>query len=103
MHEKLNVVTLTTAGESSFSSGTVERHNLVVSEVMMETNQDLTCLSDVAFTCAASIKNQRGFGQNQLASGHNIIFFWFLQVFLLPLRLHFQRKHKEDMGAMLIP
>ena len=34
MNEKLNVVTLTTAGESPFSNGTVEHHNLVVSESM---------------------------------------------------------------------
>ena len=43
MNEKLNVGTLTTAGESLFSNGTVERHNLVVSESMKKTSQDVKC------------------------------------------------------------
>ena len=48
MNEKLNVVTLTTAGESSFSNGSVERHNLVVSESLKKTVQDVKCLLQVA-------------------------------------------------------
>ena len=34
MNEKLNIETCTTAAESPFSNGTVERHNLIVAEAM---------------------------------------------------------------------
>ena len=48
MNENLNVVTLTTAEESPFSNGTVEHYNLVVSESMKKTIQDVKCLPEVA-------------------------------------------------------
>ena len=57
MNEKLNVVTLTTVGESPFSNGTVERHNLVVSESMKKTIQDVKYLPEVAFAWKISTKN----------------------------------------------
>ena len=50
MNEKLNLITLTTAAESPFSNGTVERHNLVVSESMKKAIQDVKCLPEVALT-----------------------------------------------------
>ena len=76
MNEKLNVVTLTTAGKSSFSNGTVERHNLVGSESMKKTIQDVKCLPEVALAWAISAKNSLqnhgGFSPNQLVFGDNI-------------------------------
>ena len=76
MNEKLNVVTLTTAGECPFSNGTVEHHNLVVSESMKKTIQDVKCLPEVALAWAISAKNSLqshgGFSLNQLVFGHNI-------------------------------
>ena len=56
MKEILNAVTLTTAGESPFSNGTVEHHNLVVSESMKKTIQDVKCLPEVALAWAISAK-----------------------------------------------
>ena len=76
MNEILNVVTLTTAGESPFSNGTVERHNLVVSESIKKTIQDVKCLPGVALAWAISAKNSvqnhGGFSPNQLVFAHNI-------------------------------
>ena len=76
INEKLNVVTLKTAGESPFSNGTAERHNLVVSESMKKTIQDAKCLPEVAlaWTISAknSLQNHGGFSPNQLVFGHNI-------------------------------
>ena len=56
MNEKLNVVSLTTAGESPFSNGTVEHHDLVVSESMKKAIQDVKCLPEVALAWAISTK-----------------------------------------------
>ena len=76
MNEKLNVVTLTTAGESPVSNERVEHHNLVVSESMKKSIHDVKCLSEVALAWAISAKNSLqnhgGFSPNQLVSGHNI-------------------------------
>ena len=67
---------MTTAGESPFSNGTIERHNLVVSESMKKTIQDVKCLSEIALAWAISaqksLQNHGGFGPNQLVFGHNI-------------------------------
>ena len=48
MNEKLNVVTLAAAGKSPFNNGTVEHHDLVVSESMKNTIQHVKCLPEVA-------------------------------------------------------
>ena len=77
MNEKIiNIVTLTTAGESPFSNGTVERHNSFVSESMKKTIQYVKCLPEVALAWAISpknsLQNHGGFSPNQLVFGHNI-------------------------------
>ena len=76
MNEKLNVVTLTTAGESPFSNGTVECHNLVISESIKKTIRYVKCLPEVSLAWAISVKNSLqnygGFSPNQLVFGHNI-------------------------------
>merc|ERR1712215_103609 len=43
MNEKLNIETATTAAESPFSNGMVERHNLVLYEAMCKTVSDAQC------------------------------------------------------------
>ena len=73
MNEKLNVETITTAAESPFSNGIVERHNLVLSEAMLKTIEDVKCDSEVTLAWAVSAKNalqkHGGFSFNQF-------FFW---------------------------
>ena len=70
------MVTLTTAEESPFRNGIVECHNLVVSESIKKTIQDVKCLPEVALAWAISAKNSLqnhgGFSPNQLVFGHNI-------------------------------
>ena len=48
MNEKFNIETATTAAESPFSNGIVERHNLVLAEAMDKTIKDAKCSPDVA-------------------------------------------------------
>ena len=75
LNEKLNVTTLTTAGESPFSNGIVERHNKVLYETMMKTKDEVKCSAEVALAWAVSSKNalqnNNGFSPNQLVFGRN--------------------------------
>lgn len=75
MNEKLNVKTMTTAGESPFSNGMVERHNLVVYETMQKTMLETKCNVHTALAWAVSSKNtlqnHAGYSPNQLVFGHN--------------------------------
>ena len=75
MCEKLNVVTATTAAESPFSNGMVERHNKVLYETMQKTMADAKCDASVALAWACSSKNclqnHDGFSPNQLIFGRN--------------------------------
>ena len=57
MNEKLNVLTQTTAVESPFSNGMVERHNLILSETFIKTLQGIKCKPEVAFAWAVSAKS----------------------------------------------
>ena len=76
MNEKLNVITATTAAESPWSNGIVERHNAVLYESMMKTISDTKCDADIALAWAVSAKNSLqnhdGFSPNQLVFGRNI-------------------------------
>jgi transposase InsO family protein len=76
MTEKLNIEAMTTAGESPFSNGIVERHNLIIAESMKKTLLDIGCDPKMALAWAVSAKNslhnQGGFSPNQLVFGHNI-------------------------------
>ena len=75
MNEKMNVVTSTTAGESPFSNGIVERHNQVLAEAFQKTVSDVKCEPAVALAWAVSAKNSLhnygGFSPNQLVFGLN--------------------------------
>ena len=75
LNEKLNVVTMTTAGESPFSNGIVERHNKVLYETMLKTKEEVKCSAEVALAWAVSSKNalqnNNGFSPNQLVFGRN--------------------------------
>ena len=75
MNEKLNIKTTTTAGESPFSSGMVERHHLVVYSSMIKTMLDTKCSAKVALAWALSSKNSlqnhAGYSPNQLVFGRN--------------------------------
>ena len=76
MNEKLNVETATTAAESPFSNGIVERHNLILAEAMQKTLLDVKCEPQIALASAVSAKNalqnHGGFSPNQLVFGHNV-------------------------------
>ena len=73
MNEKLNVLSLTTVGESPFGNGRVERDNLVISRAMKKTIQDVRCSPEVALAWAInegnSLQNRGGFSLNQLVFG----------------------------------
>ena len=75
MNEKLNIETLTTAAESPFSNGVVERHNQILAEAFHKTLDDEKCDPKVALAWAVSAKNslqnQEGFSPNQLVFGFN--------------------------------
>ena len=68
--------TLTTAAESPFSNGTVERHNGILYEAMVNTQKDIGCDPETALAWVVSTKNSLqnhgGFSPNQLVFGHNI-------------------------------
>ena len=75
MNEKLSVETLTTAAESPFSNGTVERHSGILYEAMVKTQKDVGCDPETALAWAVSAKNSlqnHGFSPNQLVFGHNV-------------------------------
>ena len=75
MCEKLGIDAKTTAGESPFSNGIVERHNKIIFEAFMKTMEDVTCEAEVALAWAISAKNalqnRGGYSPNQLVFGHN--------------------------------
>ena len=75
MNEKMNIHTATTAAESPFSNGTVERHNLILAEAMMKTIADEKCESEVALSWAVAAKNSLqshcGVSPNMMVFGRN--------------------------------
>ena len=75
MSEKLNIESTTTAAESPFSNGIVERHNLILAEAMIKVIDDVQCSPDIALAWAVSAKNalgsHDGFSSNQLVFGRN--------------------------------
>ena len=70
-----NIETATTAAESPFSNGVVERHHLIVVEAMEKTVEDLGCEKDMALAYAVaaknSLQNRGGYSPNQLVFGMN--------------------------------
>ena len=78
MNEKLGVETATTAGESPWSNGIVERHNATLYEAMSKTLRDTNCDPEMALAWAVSAKNallnNGGYSPNQLVFGFNTNF-----------------------------
>ena len=76
MNEKLNVCSDTTAAESPWSNGIVERHNAILYESMMKTINDTHCDPEIALAWAVSAKNtlqnNAGYSPNQLVFGRNV-------------------------------
>lgn len=76
MNERLNVETCTTAAESPFSNGMVERHNLILYECCMKLSNDVynviqTSLWVWELLQKNSLQNHNGFSSNQLVFGRN--------------------------------
>ena len=75
MCEKMNVSVKNTAGESPWSNGLVERHNLVIAEMMDKVLAESECDFDLAFSWCLnaknSLKNVNGFTPYQIAMGQN--------------------------------
>ena len=73
--ENLNIKIKTTAGESPWSNGIVERHNAVIGESVTKIIKDLNCSLDLALSWAVCAKNAlhnvHGFSPNQLVFGRN--------------------------------
>ena len=76
MNEKLNVCSDTTAAESPWSNGIVERHNAILYESMMKTINDTHCDPEIALAWAVSAKNtlqtNAGYSPSQLVFGRNV-------------------------------
>ena len=75
MCENLNIRICTTAAESPWSNGLVERHNAILGLTVNKIMNDLNCDLDVAVAWANSAKNSlksvHGFSSNQLLFGYN--------------------------------
>jgi hypothetical protein len=78
MNEQLNIHTATTAAESPFSNGIVERHNLTLAEAMKKTMSDEKCKAEVALSWALAAKNalhsSGGVSPNMMVFGRNANF-----------------------------
>ena len=73
--ENLNITIKTTAAESPWSNGLVERHNAIMGEGVSKVVEDTSCSLEVALAWAVSAKNAlqnlHGFSSNQLVFGRN--------------------------------
>jgi hypothetical protein len=71
--DRFNVVVKTTAAESPWSNGTVERHNAVLGNMVIKIVDDLKCSNEVALAWALSAKNAL---QNNFGYSPNKLVFW---------------------------
>ena len=73
--EQFNIVVQTTATDSPWSNGLVERHNLVLSEMLDKVLTDSKCPFNVALSWCINAKNSlhnvHGFSPYQLALGQH--------------------------------
>ena len=71
--EQLNTRVLTTAAESPWSNGIVERHNAVLGTMIKKIIEDTACTGEIALVWALSAKNalanNYGYSPNQLVFG----------------------------------
>ena len=76
MRAKLNIEVATTAGESSFSNGTVETHDKVLAEAMQKTLDDVKCELNMPLAWAVratnALQNCGGYSPNQLVRNVNM-------------------------------
>ena len=76
INEKLNIETSTTAAENPFNNGTVECHNLIVSEAMEKTLEDEKWELEIslawAFSAKNALQNHIGHSPNELVVGFDI-------------------------------
>lgn len=75
MCENLNVNFLTTAAESPWSNGLVEKHNHIIGEAVYKIMEDINCSVEIALCWAVNAKNSLqsvyGFSPHQLVFGRN--------------------------------
>ena len=75
MCEQLNIIPLTTAAESPWANGVVERHNQTLANTMLKIMEDTKCNEELALCWALNAKNSllnvAGFSPFQLAIGCN--------------------------------
>ena len=75
MCENLNINYITTAAESPWSNGLVERHNAIISEAVNKILEEVNCTLEVALCWAVNAKNSLqniyGFSPYQLVFGKN--------------------------------
>ena len=75
LREKMNISMKNTAGKSPWSNGLVERHNLVVAEMLDKVTEESKCDFDLALAWVLnaknSLKNVNGFSPYQIAMGQN--------------------------------
>ena len=73
--EKMNISVKTTAAESPWSNGLVERHNAVIAEMLDKVLDEEKCDFDTALAWCLSAKNSllnnHGYSPNQLSFGYN--------------------------------
>ena len=73
--EKCGIVLKTTAGESPWSNGLVERHNQILGDMIYKTIADTKCSLELAVVWCLSAHNNlvnvHGFSPNQLVFGRN--------------------------------
>ena len=73
--ENLNINFMTTAAESPWSNGLVEKHNDIIGEAVSKIVEDTKCSVEVALCWAINAKNSlqniHGFSPYQLVFGHN--------------------------------
>lgn len=78
MAENFNIRIKTTAGESPWSNGVVERHNGLLGESIRKIVSDVGCSFQIALDWATSAKNSlqnhNGFSPNQIVFGRNPAF-----------------------------
>ena len=74
MCEAMNIVVKTTAAEALWSNGLCERHNEVLSEMMIKTRADEKCSTELDLLWAVHVKsslaNVHGFSPYQIALGY---------------------------------
>ena len=75
MAESLGITAKTTAAETPWSNGLIERHNLVLADMVNKVLDDTQCHPDLRVSCCINAKNSlhsvHGFSPYQLAIGKN--------------------------------